>query len=94
MQTNSNYFPNDLKLDISELINADYTEEQQLFVVYYNRYKNNGNFSFEHLCRIINHTTNTLVLSLITSYRATAKWDLKHLNSRIINHVIKVLMFD
>ena len=93
MQNNMD-FPSVLKKDLSDLICANYTEEQQLFVIYYNKYKNSRNFSFEHLCRIINHTTDTLVLNLISSYRSTLKWDLKQLNIRTINHVISVLLLD
>lgn len=92
MQNNINEFPDFLKRDISDLINNNFTDEQQLFIIYFNKYKNDQNFSFEHLCRIINRTTNALVFGIISSYRATLKWDLKYLNSRVINHVIEVLL--
>jgi hypothetical protein len=93
MQANLNSFPERLKKDTSDIINGKYSNDEQLLIIYYNKYKNDEMFSYEHLCSIITELTKIPVMRMIIRQRANNEWSLKSVNERVINFVMDKLLF-
>lgn len=94
MQSNINTFPDRLKKNNLDIILGNYSNEEKLLIIYYNKYKNNQSFSFEHLCSIINDFTKVPTLQMILRQRSNNAWNIKNLNDRIINFIIDRLLLD
>jgi hypothetical protein len=88
-------FPQSLKITTSEIPGTSLNIYEQLLVIYYNKYKNEELFSFEHLCGIINHNfiaRTLLVYRMIKKYRQTNQWDIKQLGERRTRYLIQKLL--
>lgn len=86
---NLNSFPENLKKNISSLISLNFAPDEQLLIIYYNKYKCDDQFSFEHLCGLIKRLTGISILRLTNKYKSTGKWNIKSINSRLINYLIE-----
>lgn len=93
MQANLDLFPPRLMVNISEIINGNFDEYDQILIIYYNKYKTSEDFSFEHLCRILTKYSNVSIMRIINSHRINNDWNLKSVNLRIINYVSEKILF-
>lgn len=81
-------FPNNLKVPMVNLIDNNYKLDEQLFIIYYEKYKNNKLFSFEHLCSLISKTINMPIIRLISNFRSSNVWNVKSINDRRLTFLI------
>lgn len=91
-ERNIETFPNNLKKEISAIIDTEFTSYDQLLIIYYSKYKNDAQFSFEHLCVIIRNIADIPITRLTTRYRSTYEWNIKSINERIIHYLIEYLL--
>jgi hypothetical protein len=89
-QANLLNFPSIYKKNISYIIDNELLKSEQLLICYYNKYKNDRRFSFEHLMSIIKNT-GIIITKILTRYKRTGVWAFK-IPSHKSNNIIKLLL--
>lgn len=91
-EANLNTFPVNFRLSIADLLASDESNHNQIMVIYYNDYKNNRLFSFEHLCRTINNITDVPINKLIAVYRKTRNWDISEIPEFKLSRIVEKML--
>jgi hypothetical protein len=84
-----NSFPNKLKKELNALVGSSHTDDEQLLIIYYNKYKNSTEFSLGHLRNIIETTIGSPLPLIINT---TDAWNIKSINGRIIDFMIQWML--
>jgi hypothetical protein len=87
-----NSYPSALKISISEMINKNLSMNEQLIVIYYNKFKNLESFSFEHFCNILSLECQIPINRLLKQFKKTEIWNINQLNQRQVTYLIDLLL--
>lgn len=89
---NLSSFPDSLKISKSHLISGNFDLHDQLLVIYYNKFKKDRVFSFEHLCGIACETIGISLRKAIAKFRKTGEWNIKAIGDRKILYLMNSLL--
>ncbi len=85
-------FPDNCKLSLIELLFSNNNLNDQILAIYYNDYKLDPLFSFEHLCNVINNIINIPVDLLIENYKKSGKWDLNIIPAFKLDFIVSSML--
>ncbi len=85
-------FPNNCKLSLIQLLSSNSNLNDQVLAIYYNDYKLDPLFSFEHLCDIINDITIIPIDLLMKNYEKSGKWDLNIIPAFKLDFIISRML--
>lgn len=85
-------FPMKYKIPIVHLLMNDRSRHDQIFIIYYNDFKDNLLFSFEHLCRVLNDITDIPINRIIARFRQNNEWSLSEITADKLEFIVEKLL--